>query len=128
MFLRRQVGPMTGKSFKLDVGVLLKISEEKRTHALNAIVLRQEVDFCCFRGQTFDAWKNIRGMLDWESLKAGTSSRFRDQSPGPEFAKIKMVLIKMVCLVMVEWLFLAVPWGCLQLETVAFPDHTHLLF
>ena len=23
---------------------------------------------------------------------------------------------------MVEWLFLAVPWGCL------FPDHTHLLF
>ena len=57
MFLRRQVGPMTGSSFKLDVGVLLKISEEKRTHALNAIVLRQEVDFCCFRGQTFDAWK-----------------------------------------------------------------------
>ena len=32
------------------------------------------------------------------------------------------------CLVMVEWLFLAVPWGCLQFVIVAFPDHTHLLF
>ena len=29
-------------------------------------------------------------------------------------------------LVMVEWLFLAVPWGCLRF--VIFPDHTHLLF
>ena len=32
------------------------------------------------------------------------------------------------CLVMVEWLFLAVPWGCLWFVTVVFPDHTHLLF
>ena len=32
------------------------------------------------------------------------------------------------CLVMVEWLFLAVPWGCLQFVFVVFPDHTHLLF
>ena len=32
------------------------------------------------------------------------------------------------CLVMVERLFLAVPWGCLQFVIVAFPDHTHLLF
>ena len=32
------------------------------------------------------------------------------------------------CLVMVEWLFLAVPWGCLRFVIVAFPDHTHLLF
>ena len=31
-------------------------------------------------------------------------------------------------LVMVEWLFLAVPWGCLQFAIVVFPDHTHLLF
>ena len=30
------------------------------------------------------------------------------------------------CLVMVERLFLAVPWGCLQF--VVFPDHTHLLY
>ena len=32
------------------------------------------------------------------------------------------------CLVMVERLFLAVPWGCLQSVIVVFPDHTHLLF
>ena len=32
------------------------------------------------------------------------------------------------CLVMVKWLFLAVPWGCLQFVIVVFPDHTHLLF
>ena len=31
------------------------------------------------------------------------------------------------CLVMVEWLFLAVPWGCLQFVIVVFPGHTHLL-
>ena len=32
------------------------------------------------------------------------------------------------CLVMVERLFLVVPWGCLQFVIVVFPDHTHLLF
>ena len=32
------------------------------------------------------------------------------------------------CLVMVEWLFLAVSWGCLRFVIVIFPDHTHLLF
>ena len=32
------------------------------------------------------------------------------------------------CLVMVEWLFLAVPWGCLRFVIVVFPDHTHVLF
>ena len=32
------------------------------------------------------------------------------------------------CLVMVEWLFLGVPWGCLRFVIVVFPDHTHLLF
>ena len=31
------------------------------------------------------------------------------------------------CLVMVEWLFLAVPWGCLRFVIVVFPDHTRLL-
>ena len=30
------------------------------------------------------------------------------------------------CLVMVDRLFLAVPWGCLRF--VVFPDDTHLLF
>ena len=32
------------------------------------------------------------------------------------------------CLVMVRWLFLAVPWGCLRFVIVVFPDHTHFLF
>ena len=32
------------------------------------------------------------------------------------------------CLVMVERLFLAVPWGCLRFVIVVIPDHTHLLF
>ena len=32
------------------------------------------------------------------------------------------------CLVTVEWLFLAVPLGCLRFVIVVFPDHTHLLF
>ena len=32
------------------------------------------------------------------------------------------------CLVTVERLFLAVPWGCLRFVIVVFPDHTHLLF
>ena len=31
------------------------------------------------------------------------------------------------CLVMVEQLFLTVPWGCLRFVNVVFPDHTHLL-
>ena len=32
------------------------------------------------------------------------------------------------CIVMVEWFFLAVPWGCLRFVVVVFPDHAHLLF
>ena len=32
------------------------------------------------------------------------------------------------CLVMVERLFLMVPWGCLRFVIVEFLDHTHLLF
>ena len=32
------------------------------------------------------------------------------------------------CLVMVEWLFLAVPSVCLRFVIVVFPDHTHLPF
>ena len=31
------------------------------------------------------------------------------------------------CLMKVERLFLAVPWGCLQFVIVVFPGHTHLL-
>ena len=32
------------------------------------------------------------------------------------------------CLVVVVWVFLAMPWGCLRFVIVVFPDHTHLLF
>ena len=32
------------------------------------------------------------------------------------------------CLVVVVWLFLAVPWVSLRFVIVVFPDHTHLLF
>ena len=32
------------------------------------------------------------------------------------------------CLVMVVWLFLAMPWGFLWFVTVVLPDHTRLLF
>ena len=32
------------------------------------------------------------------------------------------------CLVIVVWLFLAVPWVCLQFVIVVFPDHAHFLF
>ena len=32
------------------------------------------------------------------------------------------------CLVMVVWLFLAVPWVCLRFVIMVFSDHTHLLF
>ena len=32
------------------------------------------------------------------------------------------------CLMIAAWVFLAVPWGCLQFMIVVFPDQTHLLF
>ena len=42
--------------------------------------------------------------------------------------KRELIALSSWCLVMVEWLFLAVPRGCLQFVIVVFPDHTHLLF
>ena len=41
---------------------------------------------------------------------------------------VDMLNLSSWCLVMVERLFLAVPWGCLQFVIVVFPDHTRLLF
>ena len=32
------------------------------------------------------------------------------------------------CLVIVVWLFLAVPWICLQFVIVVIPDHTHTIY
>ena len=45
--------------------------------------------------------------------------------------KIELVTLPglpFLCLVMVEWFFLVVPWVCLRFVIVVFPDHTHLLF
>ena len=41
---------------------------------------------------------------------------------------VALLNVPSLCLVMVVWLFLAVPWGCLRFVIVVFPDHTHLLF
>ena len=41
---------------------------------------------------------------------------------------VALLYLSSWCLVMVEWLFLAVPCGCLRFVSVVFPDHTHLLF
>ena len=41
---------------------------------------------------------------------------------------VALLYLSSWCLVMVERLSLAVPWGCLQFLIVVFPDHTHLLF
>ena len=41
---------------------------------------------------------------------------------------VALINLSSWCLVMVERLFLAVPWGCLRFVIVEFPDHTHLLF
>ena len=40
---------------------------------------------------------------------------------------IVLLNLSPLCLMMVEWLFLAVPWGCLLFLIVLFHDHTHLL-
>ena len=41
---------------------------------------------------------------------------------------VALLYLSSWCLVMVEWLFLAVPWGCLRFVVVVFLDHTHLIF
>ena len=41
---------------------------------------------------------------------------------------VSLLNLSFWCFVMVEWLFLAVPCGCLLFVIVVFPDHTHLLF
>ena len=39
-----------------------------------------------------------------------------------------LLVLSSLWLVVVVWLFLAVPWVSLQFVIVVFPDHTHLLF
>ena len=41
---------------------------------------------------------------------------------------VALLNLSSLCLVMVERLFFAVPWGCLRFVIVVFPDQTHILF
>ena len=41
--------------------------------------------------------------------------------------QVALLSLSSLCLLMVVWLFLAVPWVCLRFVIVVFPDHTHLL-
>ena len=41
---------------------------------------------------------------------------------------VALLSLSSLCLVIIVWLFIAVPWVCLQFVIVVFPDHTHLLF
>ena len=41
---------------------------------------------------------------------------------------VALLCLSSCCLVIVVWLFLAMPQVCLQFVIVVFPDHTHLLF
>ena len=38
---------------------------------------------------------------------------------------VALLSLSFWCLVMIVWLFLAMPWVCLRFMIVAFPDHTH---
>ena len=40
---------------------------------------------------------------------------------------VALLNLSSLCFVIDEWLFLAVPQGCLRFVIVVFPDHTHLL-
>ena len=39
--------------------------------------------------------------------------------------QVALLSLSSWCLLMVVWLFLMVPWGCLRFVIVVFPDHTH---
>ena len=41
---------------------------------------------------------------------------------------VSLLSLSSWCLVIVVWLFFVVPWVCLQLVILVFPNHTHLLF
>ena len=47
---------------------------------------------------------------------------------GEERELVALLNVYSWCLLMVGWLFLMMPWGCLWFVIVVFPDHTHLLF
>ena len=41
---------------------------------------------------------------------------------------VALLCLSSWCLVIAVWLFLRMPWACLQFVIVVFPDHTQLLF
>ena len=41
---------------------------------------------------------------------------------------VALLNLSSLCLVTVERLFLAVPWGCQRFVIVVFPDHTHYFY
>ena len=41
---------------------------------------------------------------------------------------VALLYLSSWCLVIVMWLFLTMPWVCLQFMIVVFPDYTHFLF
>ena len=41
---------------------------------------------------------------------------------------ITLLCLSSWCLMIVVWLFLTMPWVCLQFVIVVFPDHTHFFF
>ena len=67
-------------------------------------------------------------------LTLAGKSRFWYQTSGalgPSFMSILVLQpssLSFWCIVMVVWLFLAVPWVCLRFVIVVFSDHTRLLF
>ena len=51
----------------------------------------------------------------------------QSSSSGRERELVALLSLSSWCLMIVVWLFLAVPWVCLQFMIVAFTDHTHVL-
>ena len=41
---------------------------------------------------------------------------------------VALLCLSSWCFVIYVWLFLAMPWVCLQCVTVVFPDHTHYFY
>ena len=41
---------------------------------------------------------------------------------------VALLSVSSWCLVIAVWLFLAVPWVCMQFVIVVFPDHTHYFY
>ena len=48
--------------------------------------------------------------------------------PLPDRLHRLICILSSWCIVIIVWLFLAVPWVCLQFVIVIFSDRTHLLF